>query len=54
MYNIFFQNVTSIIPMKETAEKALKRLNIENIRDLLFCKPYSFKLARLDESSLIL
>ncbi|RTK92188.1 MAG: ATP-dependent DNA helicase RecG [Rickettsiales bacterium] len=45
MYNIFFQSVNSIIPMKEAAEKALKRLNIYNIRDLLFYKPYSYNIS---------
>lgn len=49
MYNIFFQPVKSIIPMKETAEKALKRLGIHNLRDLLFCTPYSYNIS--DNSS---
>lgn len=42
MYNIFFQPVKSIIPIKTTAEKALERLKINNIRDLVFYKPYAF------------
>ncbi|MEM6338506.1 MAG: ATP-dependent DNA helicase RecG [Pseudomonadota bacterium] len=39
----------SRIPMKETAEKALKRLGIHNLRDLLFYKPYSYNIS--DNSS---
>ena len=35
--------------MKETAEKALKRLGIHNLRDLLFYKPYSYNIS--DNSS---
>ena len=42
MYNIFFQQVKSLIYIKETAEKALKRLGIFNIRDLVFYKPYNY------------
>ena len=49
MYNIFFQTVKSIIPMKETAEKALARLGIRDLRELLFYKPYSFNI--IDNSS---
>jgi len=45
MYDIFFQPVTSIISIKETAEKALKRLGIFNIRDLVFYKPYSYSIS---------
>ena len=49
MYNIFFQPVKTIIPMKETAEKALARLGIHVLRDLLFYKPYSYNIS--DNSS---
>jgi len=45
MYDIFFQPVKSIIPIKETAEKALKRLSIFNVRDLVFYKPYSYSIS---------
>ncbi|GAB4168097.1 MAG: ATP-dependent DNA helicase RecG [Rickettsiaceae bacterium] len=45
MYNILFQPVNSIIPMKETAEKALKRLEIVCVRDLVFYKPYSYLIS---------
>jgi ATP-dependent DNA helicase RecG len=44
MYDIFFQPVKSIIPIKDTSEKALNRLGIFNIRDLVFYKPYSYNL----------
>jgi ATP-dependent DNA helicase RecG len=49
MYNILFQPVNSIIPMKETATKALERLNIFCLRDLIFYKPYSYNIS--DNSS---
>ena len=52
MYDIFFQPVKSIIPIKETAEKALKRLDIFNVRDLVFYKPYSYSIS--DTSSNLL
>ena len=52
MYDIFFQPVKSIIPIKETAEKALKRLSIFNVRDLVFYKPYSYSIS--DTSSNLL
>lgn len=45
MYDIFFQPVKSIISIKETAEKALKRLGILNVRDLVFYKPYSYNIS---------
>jgi ATP-dependent DNA helicase RecG len=44
MYSIFFQPVNTIIPMKETAEKALKRLGIYLLRDLIFYKPISYNI----------
>ena len=49
MYNIFFQPVKSIVPMKETAEKALARLGIHVLRDLVFYKPYTYNIS--DNSS---
>ena len=45
MYNIFFQPVNTIIPMKEIAEKALKRLGIYLLRDLIFYKPSSYHIS---------
>ena len=45
MYNIFFQPVKALIPMKETAEKALKRLGIHVLRDLVFYKPISYNIS---------
>jgi len=45
MYNIFFQPVNTIIPMKETAEKALKRLGIYLLRDLVFYTPNSYNIS---------
>ena len=45
MYDVFFQPVKSIISIKETAEKALKRLGILNVRDLVFYKPYSYNIS---------
>lgn len=49
MYDIFFQPVTQIVPMKETAEKALNRLGIYMLRDLVFYKPSSYHV--IDVSS---
>jgi ATP-dependent DNA helicase RecG len=49
MYNIFFQSVKSIIPLKETSQKALSRLGISLLRDLVFYKPYSYNIS--DDSS---
>ena len=45
MYNIFFQPVNTIIPMKELAEKALHRLGINVLRDLIFYKPVSYHIS---------
>ncbi len=45
MYDIFFQPVKTLIPMKETAEKALKRLGIHLLRDLVFYKPTSYNIS---------
>lgn len=42
MYDILFQTIKSLFPIKETAEKALSRLGIHNLRDLLFYKPSSY------------
>jgi ATP-dependent DNA helicase RecG len=42
MYDILFQTIKSILPLKETSEKALARLGINNLRDLLFYKPSSY------------
>lgn len=39
--NFFFQPVRSVVSIKDTTEKALLRLGIKNIRDLLFYRPYS-------------
>lgn len=47
MYNIFFQPVNEVISMKETAEKALKRLGIKLVRDLIFYKPTSYNIIKL-------
>lgn len=44
MYNIFFQPVNTVISMKEIAEKALKRLGIKVIRDLVFYSPTSYNI----------
>ena len=45
MYDILFQPIKSIISIKETSEKALKRLGIFNVRDLVFYKPYSYNIS---------
>ncbi|HJK87077.1 MAG TPA: ATP-dependent DNA helicase RecG [Candidatus Megaira endosymbiont of Nemacystus decipiens] len=52
MYDILFQPVHSLIAIKENTNKALYRLGIKCLRDLLFYKPYSYIItdvaARLD------
>lgn len=40
--HILFESVSSILPLKNTSEKALARLGINNLRDLLFYKPSSY------------
>lgn len=45
MYNVFFQPVKTLIPMKEMAAKALNRLGIRNLRDLVFYKPTSYNIS---------
>jgi len=49
MYDVLFQNVQKLIPMKESAAKALKRLQIITVRDLIFYKPTSYNI--IDHSS---
>lgn len=45
--NFFFQPVRSVVAIKDTTEKALLRLGIRNIRDLLFYRPYSYHIYQL-------
>lgn len=49
MYNILFQPITEIVPMKEVAKKALGRLGLHCLRDLLFHKPSGYNI--IDTSS---
>ncbi len=49
MYNILFQPITEIVPMKEAAKKALGRLGLHCLRDLLFHKPSGYNI--IDTSS---
>ncbi len=44
MYDIFFQPVNNIIPIKENTKKALARLGIYLLRDLIFYKPISYNI----------
>ena len=44
MDKIFFLPVDAILKLKETAQKALHRLGLFNIRDLVFYRPYSYNL----------
>lgn len=48
MYDVLFQSVSSAINIKPTTEKALARLGIKNLRDLLFYKPYSHKIYQIN------
>lgn len=43
MYDILFQPVNTLINLKPTALKALGRLGINNVRDLLFYRSYGYK-----------
>ncbi|MGC0371528.1 MAG: hypothetical protein DGJ47_000217 [Rickettsiaceae bacterium] len=45
MYNILFRPVNTLINIKDSTNKALKRLGIYVLRDLLFYKPYSYTIS---------
>ena len=48
MYDIFFQQVKSLLHLSEPAQKALKRLKIANLRDLLFYKPIAYNFIKIN------
>ena len=48
MREIFFQPVTTFLTLKLVTRKALERLGITTVRDLLFYKPYSYKMLHLE------
>lgn len=48
MYDILFQPVNTLLSIKPVTEKALKRIGINNVRDLVFYKPYSYKLLNVN------
>lgn len=48
MYDVLFQPVASVLNIKPATEKALVRLGIHNLRDLLFYKPYSHKIFHVE------
>ncbi len=47
MYDIFFQQVKSLLHLSEPAQKALARLKIVNLRDLVFYKPVAYNLIKI-------
>jgi ATP-dependent DNA helicase RecG len=48
MYDIFFQQVKSLLHLSEPAQKALKRIKIANLRDLLFYKPIAYNFIKIN------
>mgnify|MGYP003350619130 FL=1 len=48
MYDIFFQPIKTLLPISEQAQKALGRLKIVNLRDLVFYKPIAYNLIRIN------
>lgn len=48
MYDILFQSVSSALAIKQATDRALARLGIRTIRDLLFYRPYSYKIVDID------
>lgn len=44
MYDILFKDVSKLLRLKEAASKALLRLGIITLRDMLFYKPISYKI----------
>lgn len=48
MREIFFQPITTFLVLKPATRKALGRLGINTVRDLVFYKPYSYKILHLD------
>jgi ATP-dependent DNA helicase RecG len=47
MYDIFFQQVKSLLHLSEPAQKALARLKIVNLRYLVFYKPVAYNLIKI-------
>lgn len=48
MYDIFFQPIKTLLRISEQAQKALGRLKIVNLRDLVFYKPIAYNLIRIN------
>ncbi len=48
MYNVFFQSVKSFLQINELAQKALERLKISNLRDLVFYKPIGYNFIKIN------
>ena len=47
LHNLFFRPVKAFLSINETAQKALARLGINNLRDLVFYKPVSYNLINI-------
>jgi ATP-dependent DNA helicase RecG len=48
MYDIFFQPIKTLLRISEQAQKALGRLKIVNLRDLVFYKPIAYNFIRIN------
>ena len=48
MYDIFFQPIKTLLPISEQSQKALGRLKIVNLRDLVFYKPIAYNFIRIN------
>lgn len=48
MYDIFFQPIKTLLRISEQSQKALGRLKIVNLRDLVFYKPIAYNFIRIN------
>lgn len=48
MYDVFFQSIKSFLSVAEASHKALERLKINNLRDLVFYKPVAYNLIKIN------
>ena len=48
MYDVFFQSIKSFLQVNEPGQKALERLKINNLRDLVFYKPVAYNIIKIN------